>query len=348
MSEIKMEVETGFNIDKLKEMSKEMSSEDFVKALEHLDLSIQDEYDNRLSLLHSFLGRMQFYMNDNPNDVNDAVELISNYELNEVSELYDELSDNFYNKLIENGGELYEEMELVRKRDLFLYKLLLLDVQKLTMHLNGLIATINSNKGVDENSIEYWRGVNSGYRTLLKLKPFKQTKEDLLKNYPEIEPNTENKLEMEEPKIEMEAEVNIKDSEEYKELEKKHQMLLAEFDNYKKRTAKEKETLVKSANKKLITDLLETVDNFDNASNTQGGLSEGIELTYRNFIKTLEKYGTENVDVDGEKLDTERMHQISQISVEDSDKVGTVVTTFQKGYSLNGEIIRFPKVVIGK
>ena len=93
---------------------------------------------------------------------------------------------------------------------------------------------------------------------------------------------------------------------------------------------------------------METVDNFDNASNTQGGLSEGIELTYRNFIKTLEKYGTENVDVDGEKLDTERMHPISQISVEDSDKVGTVITTFQKGYSLNGEIIRFPKVVIGK
>jgi molecular chaperone GrpE len=141
---------------------------------------------------------------------------------------------------------------------------------------------------------------------------------------------------------------DVKETEEYKELEKKYYSLYAEFDNFRKRTAKEKQNLVKSANRNIIVDLLETLDNFDHASKTQGGLSEGIELTYKNFIKTLEKYGTENINVDGEKLDTERMHPISKISVEESDKKGTVVETFQKGYSLNGEIIRFPKVVIGE
>ena len=139
--------------------------------------------------------------------------------------------------------------------------------------------------------------------------------------------------------------IDITDNQEYKELEKRHHLLLAEFDNFKRRNIKEKETLKKTA--KLIEDLLDTLDSFDNASKTQNGLSEGIQLTYNNLIKTLEKHGVKSMSVVGEKLDSERMHPITQINVEDVSKKGTVLEEFQKGYTLGDGILRFPKVIIG-
>lgn len=135
--------------------------------------------------------------------------------------------------------------------------------------------------------------------------------------------------------------------EEYLELQDKFTRLSSDFDNYRKRVAKEKVEATKLSNEKLILDLLDTIDNFDRASKTQGGLSDGIQLTYNTFMKTLEKYGATNFMVDGIKFNSDTMYAITETIV-DEDKKGLVVETIEKGYKLGEKIIRFPKVIIGK
>ncbi len=135
--------------------------------------------------------------------------------------------------------------------------------------------------------------------------------------------------------------------EEYNIVKNQVATLTSDFDNYRKRVAKEKIQSVKLSNEKLIIDLLVTLDNFDRASKSQGGLSDGIQLTYNKFIKTLESYGAKSFMVDGDKFDADTMYAVTKIPVEE-DKKGTVVETVETGYMLGEKIIRFPKVIIGE
>lgn len=121
----------------------------------------------------------------------------------------------------------------------------------------------------------------------------------------------------------------------------KYLRLLAEFENYKKRTQKEKEDFLKTSNLKIVLDILPTLDNFERA----GKLEDGIKLIYDNLKKTLEKYNVKEVEVKGFDFNPDIMEAITQIPNEEMK--GKVVDVIEKGYEMNGKIIRLPKVVVG-
>jgi len=122
----------------------------------------------------------------------------------------------------------------------------------------------------------------------------------------------------------------------------KYLLLYSDFENYKRRTQKEKEEYSSVANKKILLDILPTLDNFERA----GALEDGIQLIYDNLKKTLTKSGLKEVEAKGLVFDPDMMEAITQIAA-DVDMVGKIVDVVEKGYMLNGKIIRFAKVVVG-
>ncbi len=122
----------------------------------------------------------------------------------------------------------------------------------------------------------------------------------------------------------------------------KYVRLYSEFDNYKKRTQKEKEDFSKTSNQKLILEILPTLDNFERA----GELPEGIKLVFDNLKKILEKQGVKAIDVKGLDFNSDVMEALTQIQAGDEMK-GKVVDVIEKGYELNGKIIRYSKVIVG-
>ena len=127
------------------------------------------------------------------------------------------------------------------------------------------------------------------------------------------------------------------------------QRLQAEFENFKKRTEKEKLDFCKYAEKDLITNLLPILDNFELAlNNTQEGSEfiKGIELIYAQLVSELEKKGLEKIESLGQKFDPYKHEALMQ--EESKEKEGTILEELQKGYQLNNLIIRTAKVKVSK
>jgi molecular chaperone GrpE len=122
----------------------------------------------------------------------------------------------------------------------------------------------------------------------------------------------------------------------------KYLRLYSDFENYKRRTLKEKEDFYKTATQKIISDILPTLDNFERA----GELEQGIKLIYDNLKNTLEKHGVKEVNVKGEVFNSDTMEALTQI-ISGEDLKGKVVDVIEKGYEVNGKIFRFAKVVVG-
>ena len=122
----------------------------------------------------------------------------------------------------------------------------------------------------------------------------------------------------------------------------KYLRLYSDFENYKRRNIKEKEDYFKNANQKIILDvILPILDNFERA----GELETGVRLIFDNLKNNLNKYGIKEVESKGLDFNPDIMEAITQISVENMS--GKVVDIVEKGYELNGKIIRFAKVVVG-
>lgn len=119
----------------------------------------------------------------------------------------------------------------------------------------------------------------------------------------------------------------------------------ADFENYKKRTIAEKSELVKNANIKLISELLPTYDNFDRsiqASRTNDDFQsfvDGVEIVYRQLDETLKKEGLSEIDSVGKPFDPEFQQAVMQVETDEYDS-NVVVEELQKGYTLNGKVIR--------
>lgn len=134
----------------------------------------------------------------------------------------------------------------------------------------------------------------------------------------------------------------------------KYTRLLAEFDNYKKRTSREKLDLIQSAGKEVIGKLLPVLDDFDRAmasmENAQDAESvkQGIELVHTKLRKTLEQQGLRAMEVIGEPFDSEFQEAITTIPAPSDDLKNKVIDVVEKGYLLNDKVIRFAKVVIGQ
>ena len=129
--------------------------------------------------------------------------------------------------------------------------------------------------------------------------------------------------------------------------------LFAEFENYKKRTSRERIELFSTANKELMLALLPVLDDFERGLNeieksSEGALLEGMKLIYNKFKSTLTQKGLKEVEVEsGDVFDAEIHEAISQIPAPDKKLKGKIIDVVEKGYKLGDTIIRYPKVVMG-
>jgi len=131
------------------------------------------------------------------------------------------------------------------------------------------------------------------------------------------------------------------------ELKDKHLRLLAEFENYKKRTVRERLDLMSTASKDVILALLPVMDDFDRAKKNTD-FSEGMNLVYNRLNATLQSLGLKEMESNGQPFDAELHDAITEIPAPNEDLKGKVMDTIEKGYLLNDKIIRHAKVVVGK
>ena len=130
--------------------------------------------------------------------------------------------------------------------------------------------------------------------------------------------------------------------------------LFAEFENYKRRTTKERYELFKTASQEVLLALLPVLDDFDRAmveinKSEDELLAKGVELIHEKLKGTLVTKGLEVVDVKaGDAFDADFAEAITQIPAPSDDLKGKIVDVLEKGYKLGDKIIRFPKVVIGQ
>jgi len=137
------------------------------------------------------------------------------------------------------------------------------------------------------------------------------------------------------------------------ELNDKLLRLYSEFDNYRKRTIKEKIELSKSASEELITELLPVLDDFDRAiksfetTESLDAVKEGVQLIHTKFRSILLNKGLQEISTMGENFDTDHQEAIAHIPAPSEDLKNKVVDEVLKGYKLNEKVIRFAKVVVG-
>lgn len=136
------------------------------------------------------------------------------------------------------------------------------------------------------------------------------------------------------------------------ELKDKFLRLYSEFENYKRRTAKEKIDLTKTANEDVLSAILPVVDDFERGMKSMveakevSALKEGISLIYHKLFKVLESKGLKPMESIGQEFNSELHEAITQIPASE-DMKGKVVDEVEKGYYLHDKVIRFAKVVIG-
>ncbi|MDX1412177.1 MAG: nucleotide exchange factor GrpE [Nitrospirales bacterium] len=140
---------------------------------------------------------------------------------------------------------------------------------------------------------------------------------------------------------------------EVKTLNDKYLRLAAEFDNYKRRARRDQTDGIRFANEKILKDLLPIIDNLERAiqcgseQTGNGGLLEGVELTYKQFLETLSKFGVRQISSEGELFDPAMHQAVAQVD-SDTAKPNTVVEEFQKGYFLHERILRPAMVTVAK
>ena len=141
---------------------------------------------------------------------------------------------------------------------------------------------------------------------------------------------------------------------ELEEQKDKYLRLVAEFDNYKRRTAKERIELIQTAGKEVITDMLDVLDDCDRAekqlqtSNDIAQLKEGVQLIFNKFRNKLQAKGLKAMESLNKDFDVEKHEAITEIPAPSKELKGKVLDEVQKGYYLNDKLIRFAKVVVGK
>ena len=141
----------------------------------------------------------------------------------------------------------------------------------------------------------------------------------------------------------------LKKDEEINDLKDKYLRLVAEFENYKKRTTKEKEDFAKYAKENIINSILPIIDDFERANKTNERDVEGYILIGQKMLDILSKHNLKKIKlVKDEMFDLEKHEAISSLPVKDKKKKGTIIEELESGYMLADKIIRYPKVIIGK
>ncbi len=137
------------------------------------------------------------------------------------------------------------------------------------------------------------------------------------------------------------------------ELNDRYLRLYSEFDNYKKRTGKERIELIKTAGVEILSEMIPVLDDIERAvkSNEKAedieAIKNGIKLIYNKFANSLTKKGLEPLEVIGKDFDAELHEAITSIAAPSEDMKGKVIDEIEKGYLLNGKVIRYAKVIVG-
>jgi len=173
--------------------------------------------------------------------------------------------------------------------------------------------------------------------TLVDEKAQETTTQDVKEEAVKAEPITEEKASEEDKlKVELDEEKN------------KYLRLLAEYDNFRKRSAKEKLESYGDATSKAISDILPVYDNFERAlqsESTDENFKKGVVMIFNNFTDALKKIGVETIDPVGQEFDPNVAQAINQVEDENFGE-NTVCQVFQKGYKLGDKIIRYAMVVV--
>ena len=172
--------------------------------------------------------------------------------------------------------------------------------------------------------------------------------------------NTTNLQDKEENKSEEKKEdANVADKlselqKKYDELNDTHLRLRAEFDNYRKRTLREKSDLIKNGGEGALTHLLPVIDDLQRALDNihkaadMNAVAEGVDLIYNKFTAYLNSQGVKAIEVIGKPFDLDQSEAIATIPAPQPDLKGKVLDCVQTGYTLNDKVIRHAKVVVGE
>ncbi|MEE0976818.1 MAG: nucleotide exchange factor GrpE, partial [Bacteroidales bacterium] len=179
----------------------------------------------------------------------------------------------------------------------------------------------------------------------------KEEKEELTDKTEQSEQETQNE---ETPKAEQEEAKEDDLATKLEELNKKYLLLYSDFENFRKRKAKEQMELVMNASEGLIKELLPVIDDYERAlqnMETQDNevfakTKEGMELIYNKLIGTLTKKGLKPINAKGEMFDENLHEAIARIPAQNEDEKGKVIDETTKGYYLNDKVIRYSKVVV--
>jgi len=145
---------------------------------------------------------------------------------------------------------------------------------------------------------------------------------------------------------------SVKELNESLKLEKeKYVRLFAEFENYKRRTSKERIELYKTAGKEVISALIPVIDDFKRAFEQESDSSDnqGINLIYNKLSETLKNQGLIEIEVNkGDLFDSEIHEAISQIPAQEEDQKGKIIDVIEGGYKLGEQVLKYPKVVVAQ
>ena len=186
------------------------------------------------------------------------------------------------------------------------------------------------------------------------MKQEKETKvEEVANEAQEVKQETqEAKTEDQEVETQATEEVNEWEKK-YKDLNDSHLRLMADFDNYRKRTIKEKADLIKNAGERIITDFLPIVDNFERALESMktaedvDAVRQGVELIYSQVMSMLKSNGVAVIETENAPFDTEFHEAITTIPAPTPELKDKIVDCTTKGYTMNEKVIRHSKVVVG-
>lgn len=135
---------------------------------------------------------------------------------------------------------------------------------------------------------------------------------------------------------------------------KEYLFLMAEFDNFRKRTLKEKSDIIRNANEQAMKGLLPIVDDFERGLEATKGVDdpqairEGMEIIYNKFVKFLEQNGVKAMESTGADFNPDMHEAIAMVPVEDQNLKGKVIDTPTKGYMINDKVLRHAKVAVGQ
>ncbi|MGM9723225.1 MAG: nucleotide exchange factor GrpE [Prevotella sp.] len=141
-------------------------------------------------------------------------------------------------------------------------------------------------------------------------------------------------------------------NEEIAVLKDKYLRTVAEFENYKKRTLKEKAELILNGGEKTVTAILPVLDDFERAladkTEDAVAIKEGMELIFKKFVKSLESLGVKKIETEDKTFDVDFHEAIAMVPGVGDDKKGKVIDCVQTGYTLNDKVIRHAKVAVGQ